>query len=131
MNKEALIRTRDAVAASQTYDQSMFTCLVNEGAGIDNICRTPACVAGHAVVANGYTFIDGYECQSENMSHFGAISVIAKNILGLTEDEEYLMFTAKPFEHDRSYETTKKDALRMLDNAIEHDEVDWMPGYDY
>ena len=112
MNREALKRTRDAIAASQTYDQTTYA---------DYACNTPACVAGHAVVAHGYTFTarnDCYKAPVAGVSFLGGeIQNVARVILGLDDSEMAVMFAGLL--------KTKADALDMLDQAIEYDNVYW------
>ena len=118
MDKQALKRTRDAIAASQTYDQTTYAAVDMKD---DVYCYTPACVAGHAVAAHGYTVIPDGQCVSDDCP--GAdIQEVARVILGLDDGEMYAMFDGEPF---RTYVVTKEDALNMLDRAIETDKVDW------
>ena len=43
MNRDAIKRTRDAIAVSETYSQREYF----------SKCGTPACIAGHCVAAEG------------------------------------------------------------------------------
>ena len=121
MNKEALMITRNAVAASHTYDQQIYTHAA-ESNNPHTTCHTPACVAAHVVAAHGYTFIMDHSCRSDKRPKSVFIKDAAKEILGLTLREESSMFDGQPFGQQPA---TKEEALRMIDYAIATNTVDW------
>ena len=109
MNIEALKKTRDLLARSQTYDQSTW---VHDGTEA-HPCGTPACVAGHIMAAHSDGPLD------PEVSTSGDAAALAD----LSSSERELMFQQNPYRGTRN--ATKDDALAMLDHAIEHQEVKW------
>ena len=123
MNVEALKKARDCLAKSTTYDQAIWA---------HQECGSPACVAGHIVVANG--------CRIErlNVHNLGArffavsddkateIELAAASIADLDDLEMADMFDGNVYCYDENnISPTKGEALAMLDHAIEHGEVRW------
>ena len=129
MNKELLQKVRDRLAdESVYYDQGDYWCAPNLGR-IDleqvtkgkEFCGTPCCIAGHAIAEAG---IDkAYEVRNKDFPN------AAEVILDLTPDEANVMFDATPIRDDDDYyecrESTREEALAMLDHAIETGEVKW------
>ena len=130
MNVKALKNTRDAIAASHTYCQVQYM----------NECGTPACVAGHAVVANEHTLFFGINEDGKDEIHINgkdeSVSAFAQDILGLTTDEAMHMFQGYPMQWasresrmtlcDSKYMgATKEQAIAMLEYAMEHHKVLW------
>ena len=115
MNKAALQRTRDAIAASpEDYDQSKWA----------HGCGTPACVAGFACVAHGGTIFfdadgDAWVRMPGRVPRL--VTTVASEILELTRWQREDMFQGTP----GGDHVTALDAIDMLDEAIIHDAVYW------
>jgi len=117
MNVEKLRKTRDAIAASQTFNQTAW----------GSPCGTPGCVAGHAVVESGWKIVPGsfetYAVSCTKRGRFRTIEGVATEELGLTEDEARKMFGAEPL--GGGVTVTRAHALAMLDRAIGTGKVEW------
>lgn len=117
MDVEKLRKTRDAIAASETFDQTTW----------GTVCGTPGCVAGHAVVAGGWKIEAGHfgtcavACTKQGRTRL--IQDVATEELGLTELERLRMFGAEPL--GGGVNVTAKCAIDMLDRAIETGKVEW------
>ena len=117
MNKEALRKTRNLIAeCHQSYDQTIWS----------HQCNTPGCVAGFAAVASGAEIVRRGRDEITRVITKGGVSRMlpdaAAKFLGLNLVQRMAMFRAYPM-LDRK--VTANDAIRMLDHAIEYDEVRW------
>jgi len=117
MNVGKLRRTRDAIAASETFNQTAW----------GNPCGTPGCVAGHAVVAGGWKIVPGsfetYAVSCTKRGRFRTIEEVAAEELELIDSEARKMFAAEPL--GGGVTVTRAHALAMLDRAIETGKVEW------
>ena len=114
MNIENMRKLRDVIAESETYDQGRFF----------HECGTPACLAGHAVILSK---ADAPVLSDWKNAHGEHIARCAASWLGITDGQSIGMFAGEPFDgepcDDRS--ATKRDALAMLDRAIETGRIEW------
>ena len=79
-------------------------------------CGSPACVAGHTA------YIAGVNLLLKSKIGTSSICDYAAEYLGLSEEDQR-MFFAYPF--DYGYITTKREAIIMLRNFLETEEVVW------
>ena len=106
MNKEAIQKTIDLMEISTTYDQKEYF----------HECGTPACVAGHMIVANTKGRPNGYQYDK------------AAEIGGLTDDQARDMFSAHPFgfhTNRKPIRPNKNEAIAMLKRFITIEKVVW------
>lgn len=139
MNIENLKLLRDAIAESETYDQSRWA----------HPCGTPACVAGHAAVLAGGTLVWGRLgrfaqitpntalCEIDGVRR--PVENVATDWLELNGLQAAGMFQGNPYDEfppnhrvpgygPVPSHPTKRHALAMLDDAIEHQQVNWFAG---
>ena len=122
MDIEALKRTRDLIAAHPgSYDQALWA----------HECGTPACVAGFAVVANGGKLVmtqdDNDHVRFPLDPECYWIPQAAEHCLALTPEESKAMFAGYPMGGRSVSAKQAKQAIRMLNHAIETGEVVWQP----
>ena len=109
LNVERLKRLREAVAESETFEQSIFY----------HPCGTPACIAGHCI-----WLAEESPDRREFVRLCSDTRMRAKNWLGLTYIQADTMFDGYPLGNRR---VTKAEALDMLDRAIATGVVVWRP----
>ena len=126
MNIEALRNTRRLMAHNpESYAQHRWM----HGPH----CRTPACVAGFAALANGardFREVPGagyVTCREPGFDRSTTVYHYAMTALELTETEAAQMFAEIPVSDDGELveQPTAHQAFAMLDHAIEHNEVLW------
>ena len=116
MNVENIRKTIEAIRVSNSYSQDRFV-----------HCGTPACIAGHAVVACGWKLHPSLEIITrDNVPpwEFHGIEQTAKEELGLTDLQATELFAGSPL-FDR--EPSKQDAIDTLEHFLETREVEWIP----
>ena len=109
MNRDAIERTRDALIDSTTYDQSVWA----------HECRTPGCIAGHAVFAHGYEFVPNFHGHMTRVRLPGGgirfIENVAQEILGLDARQAARLFSSE----------AEGDPIAVLHHLLETGEVNW------
>ena len=115
MNVPALMKTRNLLARSETYDQT------KAGKSIGSFSGQPCCIAGHCVVAHGYVITGANLCEGPKGKQH-SITIAAGRELGLSMKQSSIMFEGRPFAF---HAATKDEALALLDRAIETDVIEW------
>ena len=124
MNTENLITLRNHLQTSTTYDQREWF----------HDCGTPACVAGHAaaLALGANNFYDWSAKEEDHLTLVQRIQIEAEDWLELEEREADVMFDSHPYYkfplvtgEPIPRKATKEDAIRMLNWAIDNDEVKW------
>ena len=116
MDIERLRKLQEALAVTETYDQNMWFDDDDEGKVVS--CRTPACVAGHAIVlfSPEGTVANDYP---EDM---------AQELLGLDHRQARNLFDADPY---GGYDEVEQDeAIKAIESLIRYGQVIW-PARDY
>ena len=123
---DRLKELQEVLKRSKTFDQSHW--LAERGTEtdlyvryVDVSCMTPACVAGHALVAFGQKVKDilVYEIGHE-----------AAGLLGLTDEQAGILFSDNPYEwprwgHKGVHKATADDAIKAIESLIQTGEVIW------
>ena len=77
-------------------------------------CETVACIAGHAVVMEGFDL--------QVLNEVEGVPLEARNILGISEDQADALFIPK---HKELYDITKQEAIETLKRFLKTGEVNW------
>ena len=108
LNVEEILKTADMIEKSETYDQGIwFRSWPNPD---KNWCGTPACIAGHVAVANGYN------ANPENRTTKD-VAAFAQCVLGLDDHQASALFAG--------VSATNERAARTLRNLAATGKVDW------
>ena len=129
MNINKIKKLIDYLKASKMFDQTKYF----------HPCGTPACIAGHACIMEGYIRDNGSAFTRFSMvlkkGEYTSMSaeMAATKILELTYQQSQAAFSEAPYGYfedldDENWKikpTTVDDAIAMLENLIETGEVEW------
>lgn len=121
MNREAIEKTIKSIeeAPPEYFGMEEYFINENELEEFENgyrACGTPACIAGHAIVANGYT-----EYNPNGLMFITGADLLAMDIMDIpTVDAEELFHPNAQSNH-----LTAKVAVTVLRNYLETGQVNW------
>lgn len=115
MNKARMLELADFIEKSETFDQT----------GWFNLCGTPACIAGHAVVCSGKWISYREGSVINDAGEIETVGRAASDWLELLRSQAVDLFDADPFESFYP-ESTAADAAATLRRAAETGEIKWI-----
>lgn len=134
-------RVRDSIARAGQFDMSQYSFGENGDLDLqedDNVCGTPACIAGHAFI---HTLMEdegvSYEqaCRELHWSTSAAIARIARDYLGIEYLTATILFAGfyRPDEYGVGPRADKEEVLAMMDRVLAGEAIEdiiYIPGCD-
>lgn len=132
MNRDAVIATRDAIAATHAANKGQFA-----QDRWSHSCGSPGCVAGFCVVEHGWLIVPDSDdpeivglCFKPGTTEPGAagrrkVSEVAAELMELDDSQADQMFSADPYARytphgiEQGSTATAEEALGMLDRFLE------------
>jgi len=127
MNNEFALKLARMLRESETFNQRSWFCDITD----EYPCGTPACVAGHATILDGWETVineDVNECDlglvkfEQGKLRLSTTMTAARQALGLSEQESHRLFggNTQHFwpEGHRKENPTGEDAARLLEALV-------------